>query len=549
MSRLQLTPMLTWSALYPKKPLPKDPLKYFKEFALDDLVQLLIWVKNSLELPDKYEDFIETLTRRMDLSKKIFLQDQLKKSQISHPIVIDKILVEIFRTHTLKSSQREIEELGFEDQLFNLLLYYNDLHYETVGIHLEASSVETMWALSLAQAYTGLNNIDYARTGNIKHLIFLKFLQLHFGENYDVIKESLKRNTGLSGFHDLIFTLSRFYITTETGEASQLIMPNMAAEHCLILKQLSLVLDQAELPDPNFNIGKLAGLPYYQSKDRIYVISRSNFAFALEKSWPYFLYQKSDLKKFLPGAKKFSDFQAILGKNYVEDYYLNTLLSSLNKPGFRWIRPTETYMPDGCYVVNESTVILFEFKSSPLHFNLIAEQDLDGFKEFLDKNFAGGKKGAPQLAKAVQHLSARSNEAYGIKTSVNKLTVYPVIIYTDMNLCMLGVNEYVDNHFQVDLRDDWKPFKKVMPLTMMHADFFTENLFLLEKDRSLIKDALENYLRYRRKKLAVFSKTRMPSDYMIAQYQFDRYILGFKKLYRVPQIDIFNKLANIFCLK
>ncbi|MGG5902590.1 hypothetical protein [Sphingobacterium daejeonense] len=220
MSRLQLKPMLTWSGFFPGKPLRKDPLKHFRDFSLNDLIPVLIWVKNSLELSEKYTDFIEALTRRMEPTKRNQLRYQLQRSRISHPIVVDKILVEIFRTHTLKKSDRDIEETGFEDQLFDLLLYFNDLHYEAHYLPLEVVTPEAMWSLSLAQASTGLNNVDYARTANIKHLIFLKFLKQHFGENYKTIEDSFKQQTGLSGFHVLMITLSRFYLTTETGNAA-----------------------------------------------------------------------------------------------------------------------------------------------------------------------------------------------------------------------------------------------------------------------------------------------------------------------------------------
>ncbi|MGG5902588.1 hypothetical protein [Sphingobacterium daejeonense] len=84
---------------------------------------------------------------------------------------------------------------------------------------------------------------------------------------------------------------------------------------------------------------------------------------------------------------------------------------------------------------------------------------------------------------------------------------------------------------------------------MIHVDFFTENLLLLERDRSLFKDAMDYYHKYRRKKLATYSKTGTPSDYLTAQYQFDRYVLGYKQLYLVPQVDIFNNLTKIFGLK
>jgi len=112
-----------------------------------------------------------------------------------------------------------------------------------------------------------------------------------------------------------------------------------------------------ELPDPKYNLGKFASQPYFKSQGTVHIHSRSNFAFALEKSWPYFLYHNSNLGSFLPGKGKFSDLQSLIGKEYVEGYFLHTLLSNLNKTGYRWIGPTEKYMPDGCYVINESTVV------------------------------------------------------------------------------------------------------------------------------------------------------------------------------------------------
>lgn len=549
MARLQLNPIPTWSSFYPGKPLPEDPLKYFRDFELDDIVNVLIWVKGSLVSPEYYPVFAKSMTNRMDQFKKRRVDQALQHSPVSSPIVIDRILVEVFRTHSCKTSQRNVDEAGFEDQLFDLLLYFNDVHYETHMLTLEGDNIESMWALALGQAWTGLDNVDYARTANIKHLIFLNFLQKHFGKNFEKIENSFKEKTGISSFSNVFQTVIRFYLTTETGAGSKQINPNFAPEHCKDLEQLGMVVDQENLPDPNFNLGMLASRPYYKSKGNIFVISRSSFAFALEKSWPYFLYQNSDLRNFLRGKGNYSDFQALIGKDYVEDHFLHTLLHSLSKPGFRWIRPSEKYMPDGCYVINESTVILFEFKSSPLHFNVITEQDLDGLKKFLDENFAAGKKGAPQLAAAVKHLSSHSQTAYGIKSPVNKITVYPVIIYTDLNLGMLGVNEYVDNHFQEKLGNGGKPLKQVMPLTMINADFFTENLTLFEKDRSLFKDSLDHYLKYRRKKLANYAKTGAASDYLAAQYQFNKYVLGYKLLYRVPQIGIVRNLIKVFGLK
>ena len=65
---------------------------------------------------------------------------------------------------------------------------------------------------------------------------------------------------------------------------------------------------------------------------------------------------------------------------------------------------------------------------------------------------------------------------------------------------MLGVNDYVGKNFQEHLGEDGKHFKQVMPLTMINGDFFTENMVLLEKDRSLFKRALDHYLKYRRKR-------------------------------------------------
>ncbi len=548
MSRLKIIPLLTWSSYYPDRPLPEKPFQYFKDFSLDNLVQTLLWVKNHLELPDKHTDLVESLTNRMEESKKEYLRKLLMQCNISEPLVIDKILVELFRFHTTKSSDRDLDELGFEDAFLDLLLYFNDLQYETNITSLNTSTLESIWAMSLAQISTGFDNINYARTAQIKHLIFLSFLRLHFGENHQAIEKSFASKTGLSSFHEMAFTLSRFYLTTETGEARKLLLPNMPAKFCKVLEQLSLIVDYKDLPDPSFTIGKLAGLPYYKSYGKVHVINRNNFAFALEKSWPYFLHQNSNLKDYIPGKGRFSDFQSILGKNYVEDYFLNTILSSLSKSGFRWLRPTETYMPDGCYIINESNVILFEIKSSSLHFNIIAEQSLEGLKTFFKDNFAAGKKGAPQLLNAIKHLSTSAKSTYDIKTPLKKLTIYPVIIYTDINLTMMGLNTYVDNHFRTILGDEGKKYKQIMPLTMVHADFFTENLTMLTKNRSLLKDALDHYIKYRRKKANIYAKTKSAADFLSGQYQFDRYIQGYKDLYFVPQIDIFRHLAKLFDL-
>lgn len=549
MSSIATLPVLIWKDFYDKKPLPSFPLAMLEEYELDDIVHVCIWFKNSLEIPGKKQDLNDTLINRLPYLKGKKLKRLLKISDITQPVVIDHLLADVFRSHSLKTGGKDIEKPDFEEAMLDVVLAFNELHYNRQLAKYPADSCEGMWSIALAQGLTGLDNIDYARTANIKHLIFARFLRKYLNENYEKVEKSFFQKTGLESFYSFIHTIAGFYLSIEGNQAKHLILPSFSSEDCLRLASFQMIIDREKLPDPKFEIGLLATKPYYKTGERLYVLSRSHFAFALEKSWPYFLYRNSNLSEFLPGSGTYNDFLSVLGKQYFEEYFLHTMLSSLHKTGFRYISEEAKYMPDGCFVVNETTVILFEFKSSPVHYSVMANQDVPAFKNFLDDNFATSKKGAKQLINAIEYLDKNPLNAFGIKLDTSKLTVYPVIIYSDKNLGQLGVNQYVDQSFQMQLRGLKLNLKQVHPLVMVHSDFFTENLTLLERNRSLLKKALDEFIKYRRKKMAIYYKTKQPADFLAAQMPFDNFINTHNNLYRVPQKTIFMNLVQVFKLR
>jgi len=133
-----------------------------------------------------------------------------------------------------------------------------------------------------------------------------------------------------------------------------------------------------------------------------------------------------------------------------------------------------------------------------------------------------------------------------LRTAKSKVTIYPVIIYTEQHLDKHAVNDYVNEKFSHLLNDFTSPFHEIKPLVMIHFDFFVENISLLDSQPSLFKKAINAYISHWNKKRAAYTRSKGNMDYLTAMISFDKFIIGFEKLYMLEQRFIFRNISRIF---
>jgi hypothetical protein len=240
-----------------------------------------------------------------------------------------------------------------------------------------------------------------------------------------------------------------------------------------------------------------------------------------------------------------------LGKHYFESYLVGGMLTKLHRPGFRVITTNDRELSDATLILNEKDVFMIEVKSHALHANVIDQMDVVGLQEFVNEKFASDKKGAGQLARLIRSFGDNTNDSLEIRQPKNKLTIYPIIIYTEQHLEKYGFGDYVAEKFHLLLTEYIHPFRDIKPLVMIHYDFFVENISLLEQRPSLLKSAINRYLSYISQKKADFIKTGHNMDYLLSMSSFDQYIINirFEGLYQLDQQAIFHNAGRLFKLK
>jgi hypothetical protein len=519
------------------------------------LILILNGVSNRL---DNTIDINGTFIRRLPVFKATRLQQYMRRHSkdgflLTNGTVIAKIVTELFTILPQAEGLLPATDILFEETLLDLILIYNERQYPNVGIGFDINTHVLLWKLMLMQDITGLTNVHYARTSNIKHIVFIQFLKEILGDSFMDLESDFRSRTGVEGLYVLALTLITLYVKIEDkfrepGNPIILIEKNESLYS--FLKSFNLVFNKNTATGKTADVGFYVTHPFFEHSDgRIYLIDHSHFAFAVDRGWFYYLFANSDIKNRINGVKNFGDFQGFLGKQYYEKYLISGLLKTIHRPGFRIIETDDKNLPDISIVLNEKDIFFIEIKSSALHYKVIDEKQVDLFKQFIDDNFAGTKKGAIQLFKNIQFFAEANSTDLNIKTPKSKLTIYPIIVYTEQHLEKHAVNDYVNEKFSALINTFQNPFLEIKPLTMIHYDFFVENISLLNKQPSIFKRAINAYIAHWKKKRSAYHRSGHNMHYLTSMISFDKFIVGFEKLYMLEQGFIFKNISKIFKLK
>jgi hypothetical protein len=110
-------------------------------------------------------------------------------------------------------------------------------------------------------------------------------------------------------------------------------------------------------------------------------------------------------------------------------------------------------------------------------------------QDFIDQNFLGSKKGLIQIIRQMNPLANEPELAELLNiTNVKKINVYPIIVYSDANLDLHGVNEKLPAQFTDN-------FQSIRPLVMINGVFFMTYYHLLRKKPATFSQYLNDYLK------------------------------------------------------
>lgn len=223
--------------------------------------------------------------------------------------------------------------------------------------------------------------------------------------------------------------------------------------------------------------------------------------------------------------KRFDVFKSFIGKEVAEKRLFKSLIKSIYPKDHQIkIFSEKDSHPDG-YIRIHNRIFLIEFKDYMMSSRVINSMDVDAFKEEVDKKFISNEKGKPkgisQLANQIDFLKENEYEfdkIYSIGLKKEKIEVYPLIVYTDNQYSIPGINDYLTKQFQSSISTN-EGFKEINPPTMININFLFKYANYIAKNR--LDKIIKSYYRKKRKRENVLSKKPTPDNWIQAKLSFD----------------------------
>jgi hypothetical protein len=549
----RLIPVLNYSTFYPGNQPPKEPLEILKDYDFEIVILTMVGLRNSLDR-NRYqhqkdgtvENIIGNLPPEKARRLKAFLNSGHSFTFVQSA-VIDRIVLDLFRGLKDNCITRNLDDGQYEQRIFDVLLSYNEHYYNNGILDRSFTDHELMWTLVMMQGVSRVSKVDFVRTGLIKHLLLLDFLQKSLDTDFIALQKSFRERTGLATIYFFIMSLRHIFDFLERSGA---LVPQLQRKDPSLsyLEPMELLINKKVASEENFNIGMMLSKPFFEtSSGTIYVIDHRNFSLMSERAFMHLLFYKTNYQK-LAGFKDMNGLLAHFGKKYYEEFLIGTLLKQLEKPMVRLLASDDIYLADFTLIVNETDVFVIEVKSVAQHYRIFDEQSAEELRRHVDKNYIDGKKGVSQLDRYITYIKQDEKKLLQIGNTSSNLNIYPVIVCTDPKAATYGINDYVGQKANLVFSKFKADFKKIMPLTMIQADFFVDNISLLSKDKTMLKKLIKGYHYFLKRENQRYKKVGTPQNLIRSMTSFDQYAIEKFGAFTLPQEQIYYHLKDVFQL-
>lgn len=233
-------------------------------------------------------------------------------------------------------------------------------------------------------------------------------------------------------------------------------------------------------------------------------------------------YNRSGIKS---AYKIFADFKSKIGKEIAEKRLFKSLLTSIYSNTHHICIFSENDSHPDCYLRDNHRIFLIEFKDYMMSSKVIQSFDADKFKNEIDLKFVQNEKGRPkgvsQLANQVKSLWENEYEFDPIYTrgfKKSKIEIYPLVIYTDYQYSIPGINKYLSEIF-LNLIDSEIKFKNVYEPVLININFLFLYSQYIPKNR--LDNLIKAYLNKKKIKEKELHKQPTPDKWFHANLSFD----------------------------
>jgi len=547
-------PVLIYSVYYPNSAINPKGLSSFDGIVKDSLIRLISRIKLSItrgRTDDHNHSFLATFINALPENNRNRANYFLGKGSLDYyfttPLILNQILADIVNRPEGAVIESRNKAAYMTLAIFDTILLYNEHHFKSVIVEKRPDDYNVLWEIMLMQDVNGFNHASFVRTGAIKQAIFVDFLKIALKDKYIAFETHLNTLLGVKGLIDVALLFIKLQVAQERQSLESDPLMEISKNHELyrLLKKLDLVLDTTAI-DRGITVTGIMLHPFLKlSNDNLCFTGTHDFAILSDVVWKHFLFTKGNLNAFIDKPTK-EHYLSYLGLNYTEKFLMKRLFESLEKPGYRVIDSDDKMTPDFTLIINEVDVFIIEVKSVSLNYKVWENGNLTEFKQHLDDQYASNKKGVIQLQKCLQNLVDDPIGLFNLRKPLKKVKVFPIIIYTEPHVSVVGVNDFVKNNAPVLPDSLLDHFSAIYPVTMIHCDFFLENIKAIRNNKQLLKQAILRYHRDMTERKKRWQKVNTTFNYSKAMESFDNYSIAFGGLYAENQNTIAAEIKNVF---
>jgi len=530
-STTNLIAVMNYSQAFGQAP-PKCPFDLLRQYPTDLIllriskINAILYLQEDMVIQNMRvlkEAIFDGLSATKDIT--IQLSALLGRSQqgaFSGP-VMSLIIKEALENYVPAVSEVTLNAPLFAGDLFKAILAYNEHFYDS-SQKPELETFAGLFGLDIQQQYY-LRRESYLKLNTLLKFAFIsKFLSEDEKLKGPALEycRALQIGTvwGLAKFLLHIFQL----VLTGGKEARHILDRNGA--NWPVLEQFVIRKEDLLSERPLSLHKEIVPKPFYEiDADRLLILDNNYFTFGLDQGVLYSIFMKTSLRE-LRIFKSFDTYKGYFGLQYFEQYYVGRFIKNIFSKWNNRVVSTDKYQD---YIVKAgNNVFVFEIKMNDFNANGLDKESFSDFKEFIDTKFLQFKQGSKSKAKGLAQIIrqigylAQDHELMELLdiSGPKKIIIHPIIVYSDANLDMNGVNEYVNEKVPEHLVQFAGQFQSVRPLVMINGSFFMTYYYLLRKDPAIFGKWLSAYLKSVNSQKKHYHEEKGPLQYMLYNKSF-----------------------------
>lgn len=241
--------------------------------------------------------------------------------------------------------------------------------------------------------------------------------------------------------------------------------------------------------------------PVFKLTENLFAVLNSNFL--VDRIFHSLLFEYFNFIQQNGYSKNFRDFKSYYSEVFVEKFLLKRIIDfifektklDIKQPGdIMKIKDKHNKDYSDYYIRKGYKILLFECKDRIMKAETKYSYDFNKIREDLNEKFI--KVGVDQLIEVIHSIKNREFRFDKLDgKDLEKLTILPIIVYTDPTYCVRGLNYIINNIFIEKLNQDILNFQ-VRNLIMIHIDTLINYQDLFHDKKVDLLNVFERYNKF-----------------------------------------------------